>query len=433
MNRTPILAVAVVAVLLLAGCTAGDTAPDGATTTAADTTTTTTDVDGTTTDGTATSDGTTTETPNDGGGLQYAHFVFEEGTRYEYDVVTGGVEGTLTWEVIDVSGDQVTVHLEGRLGTPFETTVTGTRAEIRGKLADTRFGELVTSGLLSPYDSLLVGHSLEVGNTWSASTAEGSGTVEITGTDTYAGADCYVAEVRVDGVVRYTGCLSPKHGLVVHSTVTPDGDRVAHEFELVEYSAGDAGGNVDDGGDDAGDGDGGDDDADARQYAHFDFREGERYEYDVEMGGTDGTFVWEVTDVASDRVTVHTNYQVGRVTFEDTVTGTESTIEGQLTATPAGAFARLGLFHPYYGHYAAHELRVKNSWSATTSRGSATYTITGTDSYAGVDCYTTEVRVDGRIRHEGCVSPELGLLIHSAVYDRSGNVEVEMTLTEYTD
>ena len=151
-------------------------------------------------------------------------------------MTAGDLQGELRWEVTDVSGDQVTVHLEGRLGTPFETTVTGTRAEIRGKLADTRFGELVTSGLLSPYDSLLVGHSLEVGNTWSASTAEGSGTVEITGTDSYAGVDCYTTEVRVDGRIRHEGCVSPELGLLIHSAVYDRSGNVEVEMTLTEYT-----------------------------------------------------------------------------------------------------------------------------------------------------------------------------------------------------
>lgn len=168
------------------------------------------------------------------------------------------------------------------------------------------------------------------------------------------------------------------------------------------------------------------------QYTHFDFEEGASYEYDVVMSGTDGTFRWEVTDVSDDRVTVHTDYLVGGVVFEDTVTGTRATLEAELEATPAGPFMTLGVFHPFYDHYGGHDLRVGNSWSASVSSRSATYEVTGTDAYAGVDCYGTEVRIDGSLRHEGCVSPDLGLLVHSVVYDQTGSRSVVMTLSAYS-
>lgn len=61
--------------------------------------------------------------------------------------------------------------------------------------------------------------------------------VAITGTNTYAGVECYTTEVRIDGKVRYTACLSPRLGLVVHSAVTPEGKagEQSAAFELVEY------------------------------------------------------------------------------------------------------------------------------------------------------------------------------------------------------
>lgn len=466
-NKSLILVIAVLALVVVAGCTGngnttddggttvdGATTPDGTTTT--DETTTmnkTTSPDATTSPtGTAT-DGTADETPDstNESTAQYTHFRFEQGERYEYDVRTNGQEGTLVWEVTDTSGDHVTVHTSYRVGdVSFETTATGTETTIKGSLVGTPAGGFMRVGVFHPIYDHYHGHDLTVGNSWGATTSLGSATYSVTGTDSYAGVRCYTTEVRVNGVLRHEGCVSPDHGLVVYSAIYDQTGTQTVEMQLRQYDPTDRDGvgNGDEGSPGDGDGDSDSDsdsdegdngdghdagDGASGQYTHFVFEQGERYEYEVRTDGQEGTLVWEVIDTSDDHVTVSTSYQVGGVSFETTATGTETTIEETLVGTPAGGFMRVGVFHPLYDHYDRHELRVGNSWSATTALGSATYSVTGTDSYAGVRCYTTEVRVNGMLRHEGCVSPDLGLVVYSAIYDRSGTKTVEMELVQYTN
>ncbi|MGM0399008.1 MAG: hypothetical protein ACQEQY_08450 [Halobacteriota archaeon] len=57
---------------------------------------------------------------------------------------------------------------------------------------------------------------------------------------------------------------------------------------------------------------------------------------------------------------------------------------------------------------------------AVTPDGSASFTYSGTNSYAGVECYTADMRFNETVQHQACVSPNMGLAAHSAFYDEDG-------------
>ncbi len=199
----------------------------------------------------------------------------------------------------------------------------------------------------------------------------------------------------------------------------------------------DGGGGGDDGGgggDDGGGGGGGQITASSGQYNHFQFEEGERYEYEVFMQNEgQGSFVWEVQEVSGGQMTVYTEYDVGETYYESTVTGQEGRIRGQVMSTPAGSFMAVALFSPATGYYQQGTLEVGNSWEASSPEGSARFEVVRKDSYAGVGCFYSELYSDGELVHESCVNPDLGLSVYSVFYDdETGDRELEMTLVNYS-
>jgi hypothetical protein len=100
--------------------------------------------------------------------------------------------------------------------------------------------------------------------------------------------------------------------------------------------------------------------------------------------------------------------------------------------TPAGGLLVLTLYTPM-GWYGGYDLAVGNEWSITTEDGTAEFRVTGTGSYAGVQCYATEMTIDGTTQHEACLSPELGLAPYSAWYDEDGTLVMEIELVSYEE
>ena len=55
----------------------------------------------------------------------------------------------------------------------------------------------------------------------------------------------------------------------------------------------------------------------------------------------------------------------------------------------------------------------------------------GIETYAGVDCFASEMRVDGTVLYEGCFSPDLGLAPYTAYYNEDRSLSMEMVLVSY--
>ncbi len=155
------------------------------------------------------------------------------------------------------------------------------------------------------------------------------------------------------------------------------------------------------------------------------------YTYDIFVEGEgEGSLVWDVQSVDGDTITVRTVYDLGGERFESTVTGTRETVQSQLYANPAGILLLTTMFTPS-AWYAGQELEVGSGWSYQTAEGSASFEVTGVDTYAGVDCFASEMQVDGTVLYEGCFSPDLGLAPYTAYYNEDGSLSMEMVLVSY--
>ncbi|WP_267640052.1 hypothetical protein [Haloarchaeobius amylolyticus] len=218
--------------------------------------------------------------------------------------------------------------------------------------------------------------------------------------------------------VLSAGCLSGDTGADVTTTPTTAG----------------SGGGGDGSGDGAGDGSGDGGPVSSLQpgeWTVFDFDEPATYTYDVYMEGEgDGQLVWDVQSVDGDTVTVRMVYDVAGERFESTVTGTKETVQSQLYTNPAGILLVTTMFTPATW-YAGQDLSEGTKWSYTTQDGSASFAVTGTDTYANVECYASEMTVDGQVLHAGCFAPQLGLAPYSAYYNEDGTLSMEMTLVSY--
>jgi hypothetical protein len=382
-----------------------------------------------------------------GTGDTWRLFEFDRTGKYTFDVfMEDEGSGTLVWDVQRVSGDQVTTHVTYDVGeVNYESTVTGTADVARGQLMTTPAGGLLTATMFTP-GLWYGGRELAVGNGWSYQTGEGSGSFEVTEKRTVGGLTCYATEMKVDGTLRHEGCFSPDHGLAPYSAWYDEDGTLVTEMELVEY--GPTAGSSDDGDDGADDREGsddvddevGDDEPDegsvddaADRWNALEFESPATYTYDVflEDEGS-GTLVWDVQQVSGDRVTVRIDYQVGDVSYQSTVTGTPETVRQQTMMTPAGVLLMLTMYTPMTW-YADQDLTVGNEWSIATDDGTMRFEVTGTDTYAGVQCYATEVTIDGTTQHESCISPDLGLAPYSAWYDENGALQVKIELVNFEE
>jgi len=186
------------------------------------------------------------------------------------------------------------------------------------------------------------------------------------------------------------------------------------------------GGGSGNGGTDSGSGGGG------AEFAFWNFTRPGTYTYDIyEESQGKGTLVWDVQKVDGDQVTVHVKYDLGDTSYESTVSGDEQTVQGQLMMTPAGGFLLATMFSPSMAYYQDHKLAVGNSWSFSSDAGSLSFAVTGKDTYGGIECYASEMRVNGTVVNEGCFSPDHGLAPYVAYYDDQGDPQFTLTLKSY--
>jgi len=164
----------------------------------------------------------------------------------------------------------------------------------------------------------------------------------------------------------------------------------------------------------------------------FDFTRPGRWEYDVYLQDSgEGTVTLDVQSVSADSITVKVTTDLGEQQFQTTYTGPPESVRAQVLGNPAGVLLSTTMFAPA-AWYAGRELTVGTQWSYTTSEGSASFAVTGTDSVAGVDCYRTRMQVDGTTVYESCLSPDHGLAPYTAWYAEDGTLEMEMRLRSYT-
>ncbi|WP_323676613.1 hypothetical protein [Halorubellus sp. PRR65] len=225
-------------------------------------------------------------------------------------------------------------------------------------------------------------------------------------------------------LVLTAGCLTGGGGAPESTTVGTDGAN--------------GGGASADGGDGSGDGASGDDtsdstDAASGEWEPFAFETPARYEYEVFMEGDgEGTIVWDVESVDDGEYTVTLVYEMNGERYETTATGTKDTVVQQFYTNPGGAVLVTTMSQPS-AWYEGRDLSTGTKWSYSTPQGSASFAVTGTDTIAGVDCWTSEMRVNGSVFHEACFSPDLGLAPYAAYYGEDGTLEMSLTLVAYEE
>lgn len=153
-----------------------------------------------------------------------------------------------------------------------------------------------------------------------------------------------------------------------------------------------------------------------------------------------GRLVVDVTEVTEKGIaTVDLHYEVAGQTFEDTVEGpvADGDFEFGLQMSPAGGAMFSFASMPVLLYYATHdEITVGDVWKSLPSGPAVRVEILGTDTHAGVKCYTfTSALVGGQdgIKQymSGCMAPDIQLIPHAVGKDDKGEVTFEMTLVSY--
>ncbi|MGM0591295.1 MAG: hypothetical protein ACQETI_06645 [Halobacteriota archaeon] len=197
--------------------------------------------------------------------LVWERFNFQEGEYYHYEVDDVANDGSadITWEVLEVDGDEVTAEITFDDGTTsFSREVTGQNATILFELQDTsmyddpeameasvRASAYLTLGPFNALTGYFASRELKVGNSWELSGTPDAGymTANVEGTDEYAGKECYVTAIRVpdtqewedSDTSEFVACISPEVGLSLYSAYyDPETGDLAAEITLVEYRIG---------------------------------------------------------------------------------------------------------------------------------------------------------------------------------------------------
>ncbi|HET7323111.1 MAG TPA: hypothetical protein VFJ06_02140, partial [Halococcus sp.] len=159
-----------------------------------------------------------------------------------------------------------------------------------------------------------------------------------------------------------------------------------------------------------------------------------RYVFEIESAeeGT-GRMSFETTKLSDGQATVNAKYDLGEDSFESTVTGPVGEVGPQLASSPAYVYL-LAIQLGGIGSSAlsgGEELAVGNEFSQQSSDGSLHIEVTGTDSYAGVDCYVIETRINGTLTQSVCTQEAFSSAPYIAIYDENGTLSERVELVEY--
>lgn len=159
-----------------------------------------------------------------------------------------------------------------------------------------------------------------------------------------------------------------------------------------------------------------------------------RYVFEIESAeeGT-GSMNFETTEVSNGEATVRFQYDLGGESVESTVTGPVGEVEPRIATSPAYAYLTAiqlgGMTAGMLG--GGEDLQVGNEFSQQSTAGSMRVEVTGTASYAGVDCYTIESRVNGTVTQETCTQQAFSSAPYVVFYDENGDLEQRIELVEY--
>ncbi|GAA0235162.1 hypothetical protein ACFFQF_24840 [Haladaptatus pallidirubidus] len=205
--------------------------------------------------------------------------------------------------------------------------------------------------------------------------------------------------------------------------------------------AGDGVGGENDGANIAGDG-GGDDEANGasnsegetgeNSFQPFRFDRPGTYTFDV-MDAREGSgkLVWDIQAIDGENVTLNSIFEFGGEKHESSMTVNRDDAIIDLAFVPGGQYAVQTMYAGAMSNAYGKDLRVGQSWSFTTQDGTMAYEVTEKRTYAGIECYYSEVRIDGSVARVGCYSPDHGVAPYSAYYDENGETVLEVKLVEY--
>ncbi|WP_049972335.1 hypothetical protein [Haladaptatus cibarius] len=183
----------------------------------------------------------------------------------------------------------------------------------------------------------------------------------------------------------------------------------------------------------SGNGDGANDDETTdNSFQPFRFDRPGTYTFDV-MDANEGTgkLVWDVQAIDGENVTLNSIFEFGGERHESSMTVNRDDAIIDLAFVPGGQYAVQTMYAGAMSSAYGKDLRVGQSWSFTTQDGTMTYEVTEKRTYAGIECYYSEVRIDGSVVRDGCYSPDHGVAPYSAYYDESGKAVLEVKLVEY--
>jgi hypothetical protein len=158
-------------------------------------------------------------------------YQFSEGESYTYSS-DGDTSYDLTWEVTDVTGDQLSVEITSVFGDQEQTsTFEGTQSEVYQQLSqENSFAILFLSLRIST--QIAEGRTLSTGNSWTiqaenyeiGSNAEWeTASVEVTGTETYSGVQCSNVVVTPDNdQSSFATCVNPDYPFAIAIETTGD-------------------------------------------------------------------------------------------------------------------------------------------------------------------------------------------------------------------
>jgi len=173
--------------------------------------------------------------------------------------------------------------------------------------------------------------------------------------------------------------------------------------------------------------------ASAEAASTYAFSEGEVYRYTLADQSFD--LGWEVTDVSGDAVTAEIAFESGENSGSWTVSGAPGG-DGETVFTAAAATNNItSIFASLRSAVtmtAGHALETGNSWEITASElmktfemdwDTATVTVTGTESHAGVSCQTVQVTPQSNASVTFCVNPEFPFALGLSSSGSAGYVD----------
>jgi hypothetical protein len=172
------------------------------------------------------------------------------------------------------------------------------------------------------------------------------------------------------------------------------------------------------------------------------FSEGAVYRYTLADQSFD--LRWEVTDVSEDAVTAKVAFESGENSGSWTVSGAPGG-DGDTIFTAAAATNNItSIFASLRSAVtmtAGHALETGNTWEITAAQltrtfeiewDTATVTVTGTESHAGVSCQTVQVTPQSNASVTFCVNPEFPFAIGLSSSGSAGYVDTgRLVLTSF--